>query len=374
MDSKDFVPGALYYCWVRVVSLSDQVTTSPVTRVDPNSPEDRRGDFHYLHWDLRARGVVPSKPLEQKTLGVWSAPRGLEGRDGADTAFDFGPAFVSEPDALDWLANTVPGRRWEAESINRLLLRFTHYAGPSGLKFQSPSEAEQQAEEMRRELKCDVSQAKQEFKFHDGLVSLKGPADYVSDPKAECATLSVHHVDRETYRAQIERESLNAYQAVNSVLSAMGLQNELPVYPALKAVCDYLLKEIGKPITDFKEHFKRARPWTCCEGGDLTLRPMLMLPDWRHPGHPAYPSGHATVAWTVAYFFGDIAPRFAPALERAAHQVALNREIAGVHYPSDSMAGKDLARQLVNLLSTSKDQKAVDNYDDAKKFVLAITS
>jgi acid phosphatase (class A) len=135
-----------------------------------------------------------------------------------------------------------------------------------------------------------------------------------------------------------------------------------------------LLGQIGQPITDFKAHFKRARPWVCCQGGDLMLRPMLMLPDWRHPGHPAYPSGHATVAWATAYFFGDLAPSFAPALERAANQVALNREIAGVHYPSDSMAGKDLARQLVSLLLKSTDRTAINSCNDAKKFLLAFTS
>jgi hypothetical protein len=251
MDKTNFVAGTEYFCWVRMVRLSDRVTTSPVTRVDPDSPEGKSGDVHGLHWDLRARGVVSrahvvasGQPASNDPVGVWSASRGLEGRDGADTAFDLGPAFSTESAALGWLANSVSGRRWDSESINRILMRFVHYAGPSGLKFLSPAEAEQRAEKIRSGLTCKVSQDKKELKFHEGTLSLKGPEDYVSDPNAEFETLIRYQADRGAFRAQIERESLNAYQAVSSVLSAMGLQNDLPAYPAVKAVCDYLLEPV----------------------------------------------------------------------------------------------------------------------------------
>ncbi|MDU8912428.1 phosphatase PAP2 family protein [Aestuariicoccus sp. MJ-SS9] len=82
------------------------------------------------------------------------------------------------------------------------------------------------------------------------------------------------------------------------------------------------------------------------------------------PGHGAWPSGHATESFALAtvltrlVYPGAFDPKAAITaqneLYRHAARIAMNRTVAGVHYPSDSMAGAVLgitmAEALVNLL------------------------
>lgn len=90
-----------------------------------------------------------------------------------------------------------------------------------------------------------------------------------------------------------------------------------------------------------KAHFNRVRPTHL----DPDIHPSIEV-----PGHPAYPSGHATQAHVLAYLFCELDPESSEAYLRSAAQIARNREIAGVHYPSDSAAGQLLARQIVDRL------------------------
>ena len=93
----------------------------------------------------------------------------------------------------------------------------------------------------------------------------------------------------------------------------------------------------------FKDRYKRARPSHFC--------PALM-PPIPTPGHSAYPSGHATQAFLMALLMRRVLsgtvpaadlPDFVANLSALARRVARNREIAGVHYRSDSTAGDTLA-------------------------------
>jgi membrane-associated phospholipid phosphatase len=75
------------------------------------------------------------------------------------------------------------------------------------------------------------------------------------------------------------------------------------------------------------------------------------------PGHGALPSGHATEAHIVARVLYElVSPRIAPTagaqqalreqLMRQAARIAINRTVAGVHYPVDSAAGQLLGLTL----------------------------
>jgi membrane-associated phospholipid phosphatase len=77
------------------------------------------------------------------------------------------------------------------------------------------------------------------------------------------------------------------------------------------------------------------------------LAPALM-PPVEVPGHPSYPSGHATQAHLMAecailVLPAAMLPLFADNLRALARRIARNREIAGLHYASDSAAGAALA-------------------------------
>ncbi len=90
-----------------------------------------------------------------------------------------------------------------------------------------------------------------------------------------------------------------------------------------------------------KAHFNRARPTQVVAGLEHVLSEV--------PGHPSYPSGHAQQAHMVAAAIVEAARPPAPvrqALFDFAWRIAVNREIAGVHFRSDSIAGRDLAAAL----------------------------
>jgi hypothetical protein len=79
------------------------------------------------------------------------------------------------------------------------------------------------------------------------------------------------------------------------------------------------------------------------------IQPMILT-----PGHSAFPSGHSTEAFSVAYVLWRLQAALAPAknrlwleqLMRQAARVAINRTVAGVHYPVDSAAGQLLGLTL----------------------------
>lgn len=64
----------------------------------------------------------------------------------------------------------------------------------------------------------------------------------------------------------------------------------------------------------------------------------------------AYPSGHASASYVAAYIYQELVPEQTELFVKNAYDMAYSREIIGVHYPSDSEAGRLFARQFVNYL------------------------
>jgi acid phosphatase (class A) len=92
-----------------------------------------------------------------------------------------------------------------------------------------------------------------------------------------------------------------------------------------------------------------------------------------HPVYPAdglsYPSGHATFAYTCALLLAEIFPDKKDALLKEAAQIAQDRVIGGVHYPSDIAAGQKFGRAFVQVLLANPDFQAA--LGAAKKEVAA---
>lgn len=95
-----------------------------------------------------------------------------------------------------------------------------------------------------------------------------------------------------------------------------------------------------------KKKFDRVRPFVLAK----KLRSSEELQTlFETPFHPSYPSGHSFQAHAIALLLGAIAPEQAEATLCDAARVAIGREIAGVHYASDSAAGADLARAFMKV-------------------------
>jgi acid phosphatase (class A) len=68
------------------------------------------------------------------------------------------------------------------------------------------------------------------------------------------------------------------------------------------------------------------------------------------PNFPAYPSGHSGNSYVAAYVYAQLLPEHRALFLANARDMAHSREILGVHFPSDSEAGRLLARQIVDKL------------------------
>jgi hypothetical protein len=97
----------------------------------------------------------------------------------------------------------------------------------------------------------------------------------------------------------------------------------------------------------YKGLYHRPRPSEVCPA----LLPPIVI-----PGHASFPSGHATQSRLMALCMGDVLTNLPQHdvmlddLKTLADRIARNREIAGMHYSSDSAAGKYLAEQILPLL------------------------
>ncbi|MFO1330767.1 MAG: hypothetical protein U1F56_25725 [Rubrivivax sp.] len=129
----------------------------------------------------------------------------------------------------------------------------------------------------------------------------------------------------------------------------------------------------------YKSHYRRVRPSTLCPG---------LVPPWGPPRHPAFPSGHSTVAHLTALLLlsiDGVAERYGifgaqPGIGRApsademlasaygtdqhssllwlAWRIAKGRERLGLHYESDSAAGRRLATLVWQACVPEQDDRA----------------
>ena len=84
----------------------------------------------------------------------------------------------------------------------------------------------------------------------------------------------------------------------------------------------------------------------------------------------AYPSGHASASYVAAYIYQELLPEHTNLFTQNAYDMAFSREIIGVHFPSDSEAGRVFARQFVNELL--KNQAFRTDLEAARKEIQSV--
>lgn len=75
-----------------------------------------------------------------------------------------------------------------------------------------------------------------------------------------------------------------------------------------------------------------------------------LKPAIRNPSHPSYPSAHAGQSMITALILSEVFPRLKKELLTRAEKIGSNRELAGVHYPSDTQAGQEIAQKFFAML------------------------
>ena len=128
--------------------------------------------------------------------------------------------------------------------------------------------------------------------------------------------------------------------------------------PKTAALAKAVNPDIEVVMFKTKLHFNRVRPSIL----DPRIRPPIKVPD-----HPAYPSGHSTQAFSWAYLLFELTPPDKhEEILASATQIARNREIGGLHYPSDTALGKRIARQLVDMWMEKSEVQKIDRGGEKK--------
>jgi len=165
----------------------------------------------------------------------------------------------------------------------------------------------------------------------------------------------------------LEELSLQSGQIVPYFVHLMGMNPATKPWTMELMNCASSLGNLVK--MQYKSHYRRVRASFLCPG---------LTPPWGPPQHPSFPSGHSTVAHLTALLLLSVkgiaqrfgiyetdnnrtvanvgrAPRIGDMLSEAygvdqrspllwmAWRIAKGRERLGVHYPSDSAAGRRLA-------------------------------
>jgi membrane-associated phospholipid phosphatase len=91
----------------------------------------------------------------------------------------------------------------------------------------------------------------------------------------------------------------------------------------------------------FKLKYNRARP--------QQVFPAL-IPLIDSPWHASFPSAHSLESHMIARALAAVSPGARRPLRALANRIGRNREVAGVHYPSDTLAGRQIAREAFPLL------------------------
>lgn len=125
--------------------------------------------------------------------------------------------------------------------------------------------------------------------------------------------------------------------------------------PLTKASFEYMIQMTDPAVMEAKKFFDRVRPSYL----DTDLKTAIPV-----PAHPAYPSAHAVNAHLIKFMLSELNPDLSEQYEDEAERIATNREIAGVHYSSDSEAGQEMAEQLYAILS--KDNRFLELLTQAK--------
>lgn len=164
------------------------------------------------------------------------------------------------------------------------------------------------------------------------------PGNYSEETSAE---LQILHEYQDLRTPEKIAEINNEINALDARFGSSTLREIALNRPTTTKLLDLVLDTTEKIILEQKEHFDRVRPSHL----DTTLTTAIEV-----PGHPAYPSGHSTQAHLLAEALSAVNPDQTATYFQSAARIAKNREIAGIHYPSDSVAGRLLSEQIFPVL------------------------
>jgi acid phosphatase (class A) len=188
-----------------------------------------------------------------------------------------------------------------------------------------------------------LAQADAKFLTRDDVSAIIGvlsppPKDGSPEQQAEIAKL----LDLQKNRTpqDVERAEKNSHLTGFLFADVLGDWFNAKDLPLTAKLMTDVGHEAGAVDSAAKDKFKRDRPFV----GEPRLHPTLQAAGY------SYPSGHSTAGMTYALILAEMFPEHRDALIAKGTQVGDDREVAGVHYPSDVAGGRKIAAEIAKRL------------------------
>jgi hypothetical protein len=336
--------GQTFFCWVRVIPATLEGSAYEV--------DNRSKHLEMLNGPKRPKRTVVITD-EKKGGAVWfDGDKVHYGNPKSDVVFDFGPAYIDRSLAVEWL--DTKGQKWAKEADNFFLL-----------KIEQEASGTPETKSMAVDTNTGVGEyPKEQWGEEYQNVDQLPPCKWLFDPDAvelttkpgyalgECVELlALERDQRPLWRDKIVGQAQGDNRAIQPVLDVVGI--EYATHAKQAAFIDLVMTNVRCVLFRFKVAYARARPHHKCK----SIGPMFMPTDHPlHPSHGSFPGGHAAFAFFWANFLGrwtlDQAQR--QRMLEEAWTVARNRERAGLHFSSDTEAGKELGEKIAAAIFDNK--------------------
>ncbi len=192
--------------------------------------------------------------------------------------------------------------------------------------------------------------------YNPALLLPSPPAD--GSPAARAEMDELHRIEKNRTADQFARAKADdENENVTAFSDVMGPSFDLKMLPQTAALFADVQAEEKTAAKLAKDYFKRNRPWV--------VDPSLKSCAQGDAPQSSYPSGHATMGYSMAVVLAALAPEKAQAIMARASDYAENRLVCGMHYRRDIVAGEVLGTTVaVELLATPGFKSEFDAAED----------
>jgi acid phosphatase (class A) len=143
---------------------------------------------------------------------------------------------------------------------------------------------------------------------------------------------------------RVQAEWDDRHESVELFFATLGPQFDMKNLPVTAKLIAELDNEQSVVANIAKGYFKRNRPWA--------IDPTIVACDYKPNAAPltSYPSGHATLSYSIGYVLAQLMPEKGQAILARAQQYAFSRVVCGAHYPSDIEASHILATEMAMMM------------------------
>ena len=173
--------------------------------------------------------------------------------------------------------------------------------------------------------------------------SLLPPPPVEGSPAAKAELAELDRIQHRRSKEDFARADRDFRTRDGSIFAvAIGPAFDLGKLPLTAKLLDTVHKDEDAAAGMAKDYFRRTRPWIV----DPALKSCSKTDD----PHSAYPSGHSSMAYSMAVVLASLVPDKAGAIMARAADYAENRLVCGMHRRRDIQAGQVLGTVVAELL------------------------